>query len=236
MARPQTNQDGACDARQAPTRQGEERLGDLRFRALVGAAAWSGLPAEVRERFSHRLTAGRAITYAGEIVESRRRPLGWMLAQLCRVIGAPLPLGDELHVPAVVTVTEDAAAGGQVWTRMYGRRRGFPQVIHSSKRFAGPTGLEEYLGGGFGIALSIHADDRALHFLSDHYFFAMGGWRLRLPRWLEPGSLRISHIDRGGERFAFVLSLSHPLAGEILRQTGVFRERRGASSEELDHD
>ena len=74
-----------------------------------------------------------------------------------------------------VTVSEDAEAGGQFWTRIYGRRRGFPQVIHSSKRFAGPTGLEEYIGRGFGIALRVEVEDEALHFLSDHYFVKLGG-------------------------------------------------------------
>ncbi len=38
-------------------------------------------------------------------------------------------------------MTEDGASGGQFWTRMYGRLRGLRQVIHSSERFAGPTGL-----------------------------------------------------------------------------------------------
>jgi hypothetical protein len=39
------------------------------------------------------------------------------------------------------------------------------------------------------------------------------------------GALTISHVDQGDERFAFVLSLVHPLFGEIIRQTGIFRER-----------
>jgi len=98
-------------------------------------------------------------------------------------------------------------------------------VIHSSKRFCGPTGLEEYLGAGFGIALNVSADEQALHFHSDHYFVQLGRRRFRLPRWLSPGQLSISHIDFGAEWFAFVLVLDHPLAGEIFSQAGMFRER-----------
>lgn len=201
-------------------------LRDLRFRALLGAADWQRLPPAVRERFSKRLRPGKAVTYVGEIVESRRTWPGALLAQLCRLIGAPLPLHDDLGVAAVVTVTEDGQAGGQFWTRMYGQARGFPQVIHSSKRFAGPTGLEEYLGGGFGIALDVSADETALHFHSRHYFLALGPVRVRLPRWLEPGALTISHVDQGDGGFAFVLSLRHPLLGELMRQVGLFHERR----------
>jgi hypothetical protein len=58
----------------------------------------------------------------------------------------------------------------------------------------------------------------------------VGGVRLRLPRWLGPGALTISHVGQGDERFAFVLSLVHPLFGEIIRQTGIFRERPADAS------
>jgi len=220
----------------ALARRSEPAPTDLRFRALVGGAAWSGLPARVRARFSRRLAAGSAVTYVGEVTESRRNLVGALIAQACRVIGAPLPLDDEVGAAAVVTVTEDVATGDQFWTRMYGRRRGFPQVIQSSKRFAGPTGLEEYLGAGFGIALSVSVDDRALCFRSHHYFLALAGWRLRLPAWLAPGALTISHIDRGGGWFAFVLALRHPLFGEVVHQTGLFREHVAPDQEEPCHD
>jgi hypothetical protein len=210
----------------APRESGrDEELCDLRFRALLGAAAWARLPAALHSRFGKRLRPGGAITYVGRIVHSRRTWQGWLLAELARLIGAPLPLSDDVGVPAVVSVTEDAAGGGQFWTRVYGRARGFPQVIHSSKRFCGPTGLEEYLGAGFGIALTVSADEQALHFHSDHYFVQLGRHRFRLPRWLSPGQLSISHIDFGAEWFAFVLVLDHPLAGEIFSQAGMFRER-----------
>jgi hypothetical protein len=200
-------------------------LHDVRFCTLVGAAAWLRLPAAVRQRFGRRLGPDAAATYVGTIADSRRTLPGKLLAELCRPIGGPLPLDADVGVPAVVTVTEDGRSGGQCWTRMYGRQRGFPQVIHSIKRFAGPTGLEEYLGCGFGIALTVSADEQALRFHSDHYFLAVGSLRLRLPRWLSPGALTISHVDQGDEWFAFVLSLRHPLFGEIVSQTGLFRER-----------
>ena len=124
-------------------------------------------------------------------------------------------------------VTEDPAFAGQFWTRIYGRRRGFPQVISSSKRFAGPTGLEEQVGGGIGIALRVEVEDGALHFLSDHYFLMLRGRRLRLPRFLSPGALRVSHIDCNNGLFAFVLALRHPWFGELVHQTAMFRERGG---------
>ena len=103
--------------------------------------------------------------------------------------------------------------------------RGFPQVICSSKRFAGPTGLEEQIGGGLGIALRVEVDNGALHFLSDHYFLMLRGRRLRLPSFLAPGALRVSHIDCNNGLFAFMLSLRHPWLGELIHQTAMFRER-----------
>jgi hypothetical protein len=216
-----------------PTLNPKEDVHDLRFLTLLGAEGWGRLPGPVRARFSKRLRPGLAVTYVGEIVESRRSWLGWLLAQLCRLVGGPLPLQDVVGAPAVVTVTEDGCSGGQFWTRMYGRARGFPQVIHSSKRFAGETGLEEYLGCGLGIALVLEADDRALHFLSRHYFLALGGLRLPLPAWLAPGALRISHVDLGDRAFAFVLVLRHPLFGELIHQTGVFRDCRTLAGTEM---
>lgn len=207
-----------ADARPEPS------VCDLRFRTLLGPVAWARLPATVRARFSKRMQPGLAVTYVGRIVHSRRSWLGALIAQGARLVGAPLPLQDHLGMAAVVTVTEDAASGGQFWTRLYGRASGFPQVIHSSKRFAGPTGLEEYLGLGFGIALTVSADEQALHFHSDHYFLQVGRRRLSLPRFLSP-AMTVSHVDFGADWFAFVLVLEHPLAGEILSQTGLFREQ-----------
>jgi len=205
-------------------RRPSAELGDLRFRALLDEADWAALPAAIRARFGKRIADCRTVSYAGEIVECRMSRLGWWLAQLARLIGAPLPLSRDTMVPASVCVTEDSARGGQFWIRIYGRRRGFAQVIQSSKRFCGPTGLEEYIGCGFGIALRAEVAGGALHFVSDHYFVAAGPVRLRVPRWLSPGELRVSHIDCNHGRFAFVLLLHHSRLGELVRQTAMFAD------------
>ena len=129
----------------------EPELGDLRFRALMRESDWMSLPLSIRKRFSKRLATGDTMVYSGETLTNDMSRMGWWLAQAARLIGGPLPLVRDAHAPSVVTVTEDVATRGQHWTRLYARRRGFPQVVHSSKRFAGPTGLEEYVGCGIGM-------------------------------------------------------------------------------------
>ena len=205
-------------------------LGDLRFRRLIGEEGWAALPEAVRARFGKRIENCRTALYTGEIVECRMSRTGRVLAQLARLIGGPLPLGRDIFVPATVCVAEDAAAAGQFWTRIYGRARGFPQVVHSSKRFAGPTGLEERIGAGFGIALRVEVGGGALHFVSDHYFLSVAGRRFRLPRRLSPGALRVSHVDCGGGAFAFMLRLDHPRLGELVSQTAIFSDPPAADA------
>lgn len=210
-------------------RQGDHRddgvvLGDLRFRALIGEADWSALPAPIRRRFSKRLAAGRTAIYVGEILETRLSRAGWLLAQVLRPIGAPLPTNRNAKVPCVVTVTEDMSTGGQIWTRLYARRRGFPQVIHSSKRFAGRTGLEEHVGYGVGMALTVAVEDDALIFRSDGYFVAILGRRFFLPAWATPGALSVTHAEMGDDRFLFTLEIVHERLGLLIRQSAAFRE------------
>jgi hypothetical protein len=199
-------------------------LGDLRFRALVPEAAWAQLPPAVRHRFSKRLSAGETAVYVGEVLETRMSLMGRWLAQAARVIGSPFPTECGAKLPSVVTVSEDGATSGQNWTRLYVRRSGFPQIIHSCKRFAGPTGLEEYVGCGVGMALTVHVEERSLVFRSHHYFFEVLGVRLELPTWMTPGDLSVTHTELGDGRFSFTLDLSHPAFGELIHQYAIFRE------------
>jgi hypothetical protein len=202
----------------------KSELGDVRFRALMSEADWVSLPRAIRRRFSKRLAGGRTIVYAGEILESWTSRAGWWLAQAARLIGGPLPLTPDAHVPSVVTVTEDMRSGGQIWTRLYARRKGFPQMIHSAKRFAGPTGLEEYVGRGIGMTLTVYARDGALVFRSERYFLQLFGRRFFLPAWLTPGTLYVTHAEVADGRFSFTLQIFHPRLGLLVRQMALFRE------------
>ncbi|WP_120634293.1 DUF4166 domain-containing protein [Ruegeria sp. EL01] len=198
---------------------------DKRFRHLVGTHAWKALPKTVRERFGHRLTGGASVVYQGRVTAMRMSLVGRLLAQLARLVGGPLPYDSScVDQPAVVAVTEDCACSGQFWIRQYGRATGFPQVIHSSKRFSGPTGVEEYIGRGIGIALRVRTDHKGIYFESDHYFLKLGSVTFRLPSWLQPGSLTIAHQDLGNAQFLFSLNLSSDLFGELIQQDALFHD------------
>jgi hypothetical protein len=202
-------------------------LDDHRFHRLLPDEEWGRLPLAVWRRFSKRLAGGQTVVYVGEVEESFHSRAGWWLAQLTRLIGGPLPTGHETRRSMIVTVTEDAASGGQVWTRICARNNGFPQVIHSAKRFAGPTGLEEYIGFGISMSLRLSVEHEALVFRSAGYFLGLGRLRLPLPEWLTPGALTVSHADLGGGTFRFTLDVVHPRHGRLIRQSAVFR---GATS------
>ena len=199
-------------------------LDDSRFRALLSDDDWGRLPVATWRRFSTRRADGGTIVYVGEVDDASVSPFGWWLVQLARLIGGPLPTGAEAGVPMIVTVTEDEASGNQIWTRICARRDGFPQVIHSSKRFAGPTGLEEYVGFGVSMALRVSVENEALVFRSAGYSLQLGPFRVPLPGWLTPGDLTVTHSDLGCGTFQFALEIVHRRFGMVLRQSAVFRE------------
>jgi hypothetical protein len=205
-------------------RFGDADLDEGRFRALLPDADWAALPAAVRRRFSRQLAGGAPAVYVGTVVEGWTSRAGWLLAQALRLMGGPLPTGCQTGASAVVSVTEDEGSGGQIWTRAYGRRRGFPQVIHSAKRFCGPTRIEEHVGCGVGMTLSVAVEEGALVFRSQRYFVDFGRWRMHLPGWATPGALTVRHIEETSGRFTFSLEIVHPRLGPLLRQRAAFRE------------
>jgi hypothetical protein len=214
----------ALDVPRNPRTEPTIEIADPRFRALLSEEEWVSLPSAIRRRFSKRLANGETAVYVGEVLETWMSRTGWWLVQAARLFGGPLPLTRNAHTPAVVAVTEDRKVRGQVWTRLYGNRGRFPQVIHSCKRFAGPTGLEEYVGRGLGMTLTVDAREGALIFRSKDYFFELFGRRLTLPRWLTPGAIYVTHAELPDGKFSFTLQVIHPRLGLLIRQMAMFRE------------
>ncbi|GJD38897.1 hypothetical protein OICFNHDK_1349 [Methylobacterium bullatum] len=202
----------------------EADLRDLRFRSLIADEDWTTLSPAIRRRFTKRLRPGTSAVYVGHVVETRMSRLGWLLAQAARLIGGPLPTSRGAGLASVVSVTEDRSGGGQVWTRLYARPGGFPQTINSAKRFGGPTGLEEHVGGGLGMSLDIAVVEGRLVFSSRRYFLRLWRWHLPLPGFLTPGSLTVTHGETGANRFAFSLTIRHPWFGTLIRQEAEFRD------------
>jgi hypothetical protein len=197
---------------------------DLRSRTLIGERAWGELPEAVRRRFSKCLGPNEALIYQGLVTATRLSVAGRVLSFFSRAIGSPLPLTNGATGPAVVIVTEDAGLGGQSWLRIYARPGRFPQAIHSAKRFSGPTGLEEYVGCGIGMALRVSVEEGALAFRSAGYFLQVARWRLPIPRLLHPGQMQIVHRDLGAGSFEFSLSLTHGVFGQLVHQVAVFHD------------
>jgi hypothetical protein len=128
------------------------------------------------------------------------------------------------RTPAAVLVTSDTAAHIQIWTRIYHEAGQLPQIIRSMKSFTGPTGLEEWVGAGVGMTLRISVEQRALVFRSVDYVWRCGQRRLRIPDWLTPGRIEVTHREEREGQFSFSLRITNPLFGEIIHQIAFFRD------------
>lgn len=222
MARELARSDATTEA--AMPSPDESTVADLRFRTLLGEDAWHRLPHEVRRRFEKHLALGDIVLYRGHVAQTQMSWLGRLLSWLTRPIGAPLPTMNGATGPAIVAVTEDRTLGGQRWLRIYERPGRKPQMIQSTKRFRGETGLEEYVGAGISMQLLLSVEDGALVFRSRHYLFEMGRLRMRIPSLLSPGAMTIIHKQAVDGTFSFSLTLRHPMFGELLHQLAIFRD------------
>lgn len=182
------------------------------------------LPAPIRRRFSRHLADGERIVYLGEVAATHMTIVGRVIAQLARLVGAPLPLEASGRMSVTVIVTGSERLRGQTWTRIYERACGFPQVIQSVKRFGGATGLEEIVARGVGMRLKLGVRDRALVFRSAGYFIRGFGISLSLPDWLTPGVIEVVHREESGGQFSFSLNVTHLWAGNVIDQIAFFRE------------
>jgi Domain of unknown function (DUF4166) len=208
-----------------------EQTEQIGYAALLGAR-WERLPAAVRRRFGGRVENETRV-YIGEVLVTELSLAGRILAQLARLVGGPIPFTPGAVGPSVVSVTQVDGYGrdrirAEVWTRSYVRPRRFPQVIQSAKCLTGPTGLEERLGHGLSMQLSVHADGAQgaaeLVFRSTGYRLELGWLSLPLPAAISPGQCEVRHCDEGDRAFIFKLTITHPLLGRLIHQVARYRD------------
>lgn len=190
------------------------------FEALVGREGWRRLPAAVRQRFGEKPAPQAPIRYVGVMHQVDCSPLGWLLAQGCRLLGTPFAPWRGRDVPVAITLRHDD--DGVIWEREYRYAGRAPVTVSSTKRIGADGSLRECVGFGLGMRLAVFEANHALHFLSLRYFWHAAG-RLRwLPDLLSPGIAHVIHQDLGEGRFRFAMTIHHPWFGTLFQQDGMF--------------
>lgn len=191
------------------------------FESLVGAEGWRRLRGDIRRRFMQKPKAGCDIHYNGVMEKVDCSWTGWILAQLCRLIGMPFAPHRGCDVPTAIRLIDDGR-GGVIWQREYCYAGRKPARVQSTKR-SGPDGsLLECVGLGLGMRLAVFEANGDLHFLSLRYFCHIGGHYLQLPHLLSPGTAHVIHRDLGDGQFRFTMTIHHALLGTLFHQDGVF--------------
>ena len=198
------------------------------FERLVGHDGWQRLAGDIRSRFSEKPKRGQPIRYAGIMQAVECSWAGWLLAQLCRLIGTPFAPYRGSDVPVRISLRHSAQADAVIWDREYLYTGRAPVLVRSTK-VSTPQGLLECIGHGLGMQLAVFEANGALHFLSRRYFWRIGGFTLHLPHLLSPGTAHVIHADLGDGRFRFTMRIRHRLLGTVFYQDGIFA-REGAAS------
>ena len=193
------------------------------FEQLMGRAAWQRLVPAIRERFANDHYTNTTVNYRGVMLVVRCNTAGWLLAQVCRLIGTPLTPYTGIDVATTVRVYEDNTAGGTVWEREYQFKNHKPLVVRSVKCLDTDETLLESVDGGIRMRLRVFEEKGKLVFISKDYFIKLAGLRFTIPMWLTPGTTRVEHVDEGSGWFRFILSMDHPWLGEMFYQEGVFK-------------
>ena len=197
-------------------------VGDSTIRCQL-KADWHILHPNIQKRFERDPQLGERIVYEGVMETIRRSRMGWLFAQLTRVIGNPLTPHAGTNVPMEVTLFKRPNKPGVCWERTYHYANLPIFTVVSVKQESAKGEMMECVGGGFGMLLHVTVQDQHLHFISTRYFWKFLDMRVPLPHWLSLGKTHVVHEDLGSGDFRFTITMEHKQLGETFYQTGVFR-------------
>jgi len=193
---------------------------DSTYREILGEVQWHKLKPEIRKRFSLRPGKGAIIRYRGTMHMVHLSFMGWLFAQICRLIGTPLAPRSGQDVPMEILLEPDE--GGVAWVRIYKFPNQVEYTVRSTKKRGKNNDLIEHIGCGFSMALSLKVMHGDLFFISHAYKLKLLNFEIRIPDILTPGRTTVSHEQITGPRFRFRLSVDHPLFGRTIFQEGEF--------------
>ena len=197
-------------------------VADPVYRDALGDLAWARLKPEIRQRFSVRPTAEQCVRYAGVMERVELSFMGWLFAQVCRLIGTPLAPFRGRNVRMRIELVRDKKLNGVAWHRIYyfGPDRIF--TVRSTKSKGKSAELIEHIGCGFSMRLNLSERGGNLVFTSTAYQFSAVGRTFQIPALLTPGITTVTHEQIEGDRFRFSISVDHPLLGTTIFQDGEF--------------
>ncbi len=204
-------------------RRGGELHNDFRSHVEGG---WQSVYPDIRARMDRLLTSRTETVFEGSGCV-RRSPVGWVFAQLSRLLGAPLVRGQGERVKIRVRVAP-TANGLRCWHREFEFADGTRQLVQTTKTVHPKLGFVDAVGaeGEKLLAMKMHVWSRgkSLFFSSDTYILRFRFFTIRLPAILTPGNLFAEHRDEGNGVFRYILAFRHPIWGETFYQDGLFKQ------------
>ena len=205
-----------------PENPGQVRTCETVYQDLLGAHAWAQLKPEVRQRFSVRPNVNERILYRGVMERVELSFMGWLLTQICRLIGTPLAPYRGRNVKMDIELVWDEKLQGVTWHRTYYFVPDRKFTVRSTKIHGSDGALIEHIGRGFSMRLALSEQGGKLVFTSTRYEVELAGRRIQIPAILTPGVTTVTHEQIAGNRFRFSLSVDHAILGQTIFQEGEF--------------
>ena len=183
------------------------------FVELLGRVKWNRLRPAIQARFLER---AKPVIYQGQ-AQLKASLMGRALAWVAISLGRPLPV----HTGVCEARIElEPIVGGVIWNRLYRKPGQNWEQVRSVKRMR--KGHLHECAGPVAMRLSVDERHGALVFTSQGFWLMALGLSLRLPDWLTPGQIVVTHEDLSSGRFRFTLTCQHPLLGPLFHQVADF--------------
>ena len=201
--------------------QSQDRCKVVSFAALLrqvmGEQVWSELEPAIRRRFAAYVGEGHSLVFKGKMQWVYCSPLGYIISKVIKRF-AILP--DACVRDSEFTFDIGMRNGEILKQRIYEMHT--RKAFNFTSQFSAEPRLHEEFYGGIGMYLGLLVKRGSLLFRDEGYFFRIGQWRLRLPRWLTVGHFDLLHRNLDEQRFQIIIRVIHPLFGTLFYQRGEF--------------